>query len=706
MFSRFCNEDRKEIGDIDIDVAPDDREKVYNYIINRFGEEYTAFILAIGTVSEKGTIDEIVRALAIRWDSQNLRLKEEKAIKAQITKLRQEDANDEIIRLTEELTKLKAQNEKASEKNPWIRKSAEIKKEYDADPKTARQKYSEVFYYFDGLLNTAITQSIHPAGIVASPLTLDDNYGRFESDGKVILQIDMECIHEVSLVKYDILGLKNIQIIKDAYKLLGKPYPLSHEIDWFDSKVWDDMLKSPVGIFQFEGDFAHQMLRRYKPKSIFDMSLVTAALRPSGASYRNQLMQHITNKNPSPIIDELLKDNNGYLVYQEDVIKFLQEICGFSGSDADNTRRAIARKEEERMRKALPLILEGYCSKSTQPRNVAEEEAKAFLKIIEDASSYMFGLNHSVGYCMIGYLCAYLRYYYPHEFISAYLNNAKDEDDTKNGSELAGLYNIMIVPPKFGLSKDKYIFDKEKGVIAKGISSIKYMNTGAANELYELATTNKPKSFMELLSVISSNTSVDTRQRDILIKIDYFSEYGNSMELLKISEMFAFFKNGDMKIVNKSKLQGDLYDIVRAYSNDKNKKGEELKSFTILDMMSILIACENYIKAQRIPDFDLNSKIQTQLEFMGYVDLTTDDKNDRRKLLIMDVYPLKSKSNGLPWGYALSTRSIGTGKTARLTVRANIYQQSPIKRYDTIYAISVIRDAKGYWNLQDYEMVV
>lgn len=102
-------------------------------------------------------------------------------------------------------------------------------------------------------------------------------------------------------------------------------------------------------------------------------------------------MNHKPHYNPSPIIDELLKDNYGYLIYQEDVIKFLTEICGFSGSDADNTRRAIARKDEERLKKALPEILEGYCTKSPQPREIAEQEAAEFVQIIKDASSYMFG---------------------------------------------------------------------------------------------------------------------------------------------------------------------------------------------------------------------------------------------------------------------------------------------------------------------------
>lgn len=126
-------------------------------------------------------------------------------------------------------------------------------------------------------------------------------------------------------------------------------------------------------------------------RSIFDMSLVTACIRPSGASYRDELLARKPHKNPSEIIDNLLSENLGYLIYQEDTIKFLQEICGLSGSQADNIRRAIGRKQKDRLDAAMPDILEGYCSKSPKPRAEAESEAKEFLQIIEDSASYQFG---------------------------------------------------------------------------------------------------------------------------------------------------------------------------------------------------------------------------------------------------------------------------------------------------------------------------
>jgi DNA polymerase-3 subunit alpha len=351
VFSRFANEDRIEIGDIDVDISPSQRELVYNYIINRFGIDYTAYILAIGTISDKGTIDEIGRALHYKWIEINTEKLEKKTLK--------------------------------ETDSPYhSKKMMDIKSQYESNPESAKEKYKEIFYYFDGLVNTNISQSMHPAGIIASPISLPDNYGTFWSEGKRIISVNMEEVHEVSLVKYDILGLKNIQIIKDTCELLGIKYPLSHEINWNDENVWNDIITSNVGIFQFEGNYAFDLLKRYKPQKINDLSLVNAALRPSGASYRDKLIAKEFNKNPSELIDNLLKDNNGFLVFQEDVIAFLQQICGLSGSDADNVRRAIGRKQLDRLEKALPSILEGYCSKSTKPREVSEQEAKTFLKII------------------------------------------------------------------------------------------------------------------------------------------------------------------------------------------------------------------------------------------------------------------------------------------------------------------------------------
>ena len=282
---------------------------------------------------------------------------------------------------------------KDAAQNPWsLNKIAKIKEEFEKDEEKTREKYKQLFYYYDGLIDTKISQSVHPAGIVISPITLRDNYGVFNKDGEPCLMLDMDNIHDYTgLAKYDFLILTTVQIIRDTCNYLGTKYPRTYEIDWNDDAVWNSMLKDSTGIFQFTGAYAFDSLKKFKTHSIFDMSLVTACIRPSGASYRDALLARKEHKNPSELIDNILKDNNGYLVYQEDIIRFLQEVCGLSGSEADSTRRGIARKRTDILDKMMPRILDGYCSMSDKPREVAEEEAKEFLKIIQDASSYMFG---------------------------------------------------------------------------------------------------------------------------------------------------------------------------------------------------------------------------------------------------------------------------------------------------------------------------
>ena len=658
---------------IDIDCIETDRPKIFKYIINRFGERKTARVPSFGTLQEKGTIKGIGNALAKYWE--------------------------------EEKTGVPFKpSDKFSPDNPYsLSNIDEIISEFFADEQSARKNHPDIFQYYDGLLDTKISQSVHPAGIVISPITLDDAYGVFDKDGDLCLMIDMDELHEVGAAKFDFLILSNIGIINETCRLAGIPYPHMHEINFNDQKVWADMLRSPAGIFQMESPFAFSMLKKFVPHSIFDMNLITAAVRPSGASYRDKLMNKIPNKNPTKEIDKLLENNLGYLIFQEDIIAFLQQICGLSGSEADNVRRAIGRKDAERLEGAMPKILEGYCKNSDKPREEAEKDAKTFLKVIEDASEYSFGYNHATEYSLIGYLCAYLRCYYPCEFITAYLNNAANEDDVINGTTLAAEYGFKVTPPRFGASRDVFYFNKEKKEIAKGLTSVKYMSAALANELYDIYDEVKGKSFMEVLKALSK-TSIDARQLDILIKIGYFEEFGNMGELLKLVQVYSFFKNGTAKSVSKSKVVGFLTDIISDYATDKGVKGNELKSYTITDMDGLLAACEEQIRKSDVPDLTLKVKIQNSIDYLGYVGIQTGLPEDRRKLLITEVFPMRGQ-NGVPWGYKVNTQSLGTGKQSSLTIPARIYAENQVAKGDIVYADNCYKNPKGYWYLNSYRKI-
>ena len=632
IFSRFCNEHRTEIGDIDIDIAPSQRHLVYEHIIDKFGNDKTAYILAIGTISDKGTIDEIGRAL-------NYPL-------------------DEVTR---------------------------IKKEFEEDPNTTKDKYKELFYYFDGLVNTAISQSMHPAGIVVAPLTLPDNYGTFWQDGKRIMSINMEEIHEVSLVKYDLLGLKNIEIIKDCCELAGIPYPKSHTVNWEDDKVWDDIITSPVGIFQFESQFAFDSLKKMHPRRVNDLSLANAALRPSGTSYRDRLLGGEINKNPSELIDDLLKQNKGFLVFQEDTIAFLQNICGLSGGDADNVRRAIGRKQRDRLEAAMPQILDGYCKMSPKPRDVAEQEAKEFLQIIEDSSNYQFGFNHSTGYSMIGYLCAMLRCHYPEEFIAAYLNNANNEDDIRNGTELARLKGISINPIKFRYSGAKYTIDKENHALYKGCESVKFMNTDVSNRLYELRDEHFD-SFIDLLDVFPGNS----RQLEILISLGYFSEFGGTKKLLG---MYHFYdKYHGKKILKKDKLDLPL-ELVQKYAISESAKQYKF------DEESMNAMIKEYCDMLPNEDMPLRHRLNAEVEYLGYISYTNPEL-EKNIGFVIDVNTRYSPK--------ITMYMLATGETIVYKLSKKAYENNPFNKGDIIKFNSEERQKSrktenGWEKIDEYE---
>lgn len=670
VFSRFCNEDREEIGDIDIDVIESDRPAIFKYITERFGADKTARVASFGTLQAKGVIDEVGRCLSIRWSESH------------------------------------PANLFAASDNPYsLKKIDEIKKEFDIDEQKTKEKYPEIFYYFDGLMNTKVSQSVHPAGMVISPVSLPEEYGVFNKDNELCLMMDMDEAHEVGAAKYDFLVLKTIQVIRDTCNNIGIPYPKSHEINWFDPAVWNDILKSPGAIFQFESNFAFECLQKYKPQSLFDMSLVTACIRPSGSSYRDDLLARKPNHNPSEIIDNLLAENNGYLVYQEDVIKFLQQICGLSGSEADNIRRAIGRKDKDRLDKAMPSILNGYCQKSDKPREVAENEAKTFLQILEDSASYMFGYNHSIAYCMVGYLCAYYRYYYPIEFITAFLNNAANDADIKTGAALAKAYKIKMQLPKFGLAQSTYAFDKEKRIISKGAASIKYIGANLADELYELSKTKTYTSFVDLLYDMTTKTSADTRNIEVLIKVDYFSAFGNQRELLRIYDMFKYFKLGKMKQIKKEEVPNSPFGAeILKFSTGLTKRGAEASKYTITDLQGLMEACQRMIYNAHMDDLSVTLKSKNFYDIMGYDGYVTGKEEDRPLLFIKATYPLYRKRDNAQFGYSVLTRSIGSGIESRFTVYNNVFNKEPIEKGDIVRCISFEKD-KQYFILRNYEHV-
>ena len=629
VFSRFANEYRIEAGDIDTDWYEDDRQKVYDYIINRFGKENTSYILAVGTLADKAVIDTIGKAFRIKTND-----------------------NTEYT-----LDKIK-----------------EIKKEYETNPQLTKKKYKDLFYYYDGLCGCIVSQSQHPAGLIVSPISLADNYGMFYgSDGQQILPIDMEECHHLGLIKFDILGLKSVGVIDKTCKLIGTHFPKAYEVNWNDKDVFDDITKDSTAIFQFESDFAKQSIKKMHPTSVDDICLCSACLRPSGESYREQVYNRQWNKNPSELIDKILSNSYGFLVYQEQTIAFLQEVCGFSGSEADNIRRAIGKKQRDKIDKALPQILEGYCNKSDKPREIAEQEAKKFIQVIEDASGYSFGFNHSESYAMLGYLMGYLRYHYPVEFITSFLNCAKNnENDINNGALLARSKGIKIEPPMFRHSTSEYGCDAENKIIYKGIGSIKNISEACGNNLYSL----KDKiysNFTELLYDIFTNKLAQQKNEiEKLIKIDFFREFGDINYLL--NNFYIFISLYKRKTLKTSELEdlGITVEDIKPYIEKATEK-----TISGIQMPNVIqTICDN-TSYEPITNIE---RIAYEMGILGYTDKIDDTIPDNMYV----VGTIDTNKYGTKF---ITIYHPSTGEYYQNKVKRSAYNYNPCDSGDIIKAV-------------------
>lgn len=320
--------------------------------------------------------------------------------------------------------------------------------------------------------------------------------------------------------------------------------------------------------------------------------------------------------------------------------------------------------------------------------------------ITSNSHSYCVSLDSLYG--------AWLKAHHPVEFYEVFINQMEEKGDKDRAQdakrEAEEYFGIKFLPYRYGQDNRAPIADVEKRIITKSLTSVKGFGKTLARELYQCSK-NDFKYFVDVLKWLDER-SIKEAKVTPLIQIDYFQQFGNSAELSRIMRMFDFFKQGTMKTIRKEKLAGsELEHIVARHATDRNVKNEELKTYTITDMTAILHECEDYIKSLNISEINLKVKMQNQLDILGYIDIKTGVPEDRRKLIVTDLVPLKSKTSGDVWGYACFTRSVGTGKNARLTIRTATYNRNKISKGDIIYASDVQKNQSGYWYLIKYERV-
>lgn len=675
-FFRFMNPSRVTNADIDTDYSGKDRDRVKEFLLKEkmgLPNIRSAEIITFNTIEEKGAIRDVARALEIPLPDV-----------AKITK-----ASDS-----------KNETEKAN----------------------IRAKYAELFSYVDIVRGTIVSIGTHPSGVLISDLPIDQTVGlcSISTSDYPVSMINMKELDELMYVKLDILGLDNIGVINDTCKKLGINRLTPDNVDMEDEAVWKSIRDDTTLIFQWESDSAQAYLKKFmsdqtiqKARSVVPnfsmlkwMSFGNGLIRPACASFRNSVANGEFYDNGFDALNDMLAMEAGRIAMQETIMRFLVTFCGYSNAESDNVRRAIAKKKGTET--LLPEIERRFIEYSSEHYDITkercEEVIKPFLQIILDASAYGFSWNHSDAYSAIGYVCGYLRYYHPLEFLTSALNIFGDnQDKTAAITKYASKVGIKVTMPKWGVSRGDYFFDEERNIIAKGLASVKYMSAALADELYKLSKERGYSHFVDLLHDLDSVTSINSRQLEILIQLDYFSDFGNQRELLRIVDLFNTFKKGEAKQIKKSLVDGTpLETIVQKYAVGVTKSGGEAKSYTLLDVMAILREAETYVKGMNMEDLSDLIKVKNFYDVMGYVGYVSGKEIDRRKLYVTKITPLNRKTDGKQFGYSVFTKSIGSGVESRFTLFNNVFKNEPISEGDIIYCRGFEKD-NGYFKLTAYE---
>ena len=687
-FERFMNQERVSLADVDSDWFKGDRWKVRDYLYKKDGL-YCCDIITFNTIAMKGAIKDVGRALGMTPD-------ETQAISNAV----EQDENKK-----------------------------------DCIPNSYREKYPLLFQYVDIVTGTIVSVGNHPAGLVVSPHDINKSFGTFYSSANEnpISQINMKEVDMLNYVKLDVLGLDCVGLINQTCEFAGIPRLTPDNMNFDDMKVWKNIAEDCTMIFQFESEFAgsylqdilkDETIKRIKEAnpnfSYIDlMSMANGAIRPAGASYRTELSQGIYRDNGNPVLNEFLAPTLGYLVYQEQIIEFLHKFCGFTMGEADIVRRGFAKKSGTDV--YIPIIkdggyltedkkhyIKGFIQTMKDNYNVENEEAEeliiSFLQVIIDASDYLFSKNHADPYSYLGFACGYLRHYYLLEFLTAAMNIYK-EDDAKSANikAYAKKKNIEIKPIEFGKSKAEYFMDKKENVIYQGIEGLKFCNAQIAEELYELSK-NKYNNFVELLIDINEKTSVNSRQLEILIGLNFFERFGKNKYLLEIVNLCNGVKDGSKiikpamltcKQLKKDKLES--YGIPE-YLAQKYSEKETAKQYSQIDNIGLVTELSKKIENKSL---SVVEQVKFEQEYLNYV-VYTNPKVHESYYIVTEYKHFKESRK--PY---VTLHNVKSGEDIRTKITSvKIYEKAPFGLYSVLRVHKFTEQFKkknvnGVWTVTD-----
>ena len=577
--------------------------------------------------------------------------------------------------------------------------------------------FHEIYEKSKDYLGLVTSWSIAPCSYLLYEGSIRKEIGLVKVKDHLCCLMDGHWAEACHFLKNDLLKVSVVDLIYRAYHRIGIEPPTVTELLKMcppDDKAWEIYEKGcTLGINQCEQTGTASRVTKYKPKNISELGAFVAAIRPGFKSMYKTFEERKPFAYGVKAFDELIQTDempSSFLLYQEQEMAALN-YAGIDMSDCYTAIKNIAKKRADKVLAYKEKFINGFSQVMIEDEHKTPEEAahmsQELWQIIEDSSRYSFNASHSYCVALDSLYGAWLKAHHPLEFYEVLLTLAeqKGDKDKMNAlkEEAESYFNIKFPPFRFGQDNRSIKADVENNLIVNSLSAIKGFSLSVGAALYDCSKNNFT-SFVDVLAWLDKKALKASKVRP-LITIDYFQQFGNINELLAILDLWELLKQGQAKSVRKDKVTSLVVQRILSYNcSTTNKDGTESASYRMENeqtTMKCLYGFEQYIKQHPMPSPSMKQQIQYSMDILGYADVVTNREEDRRRLLITDVVPLSS-AGGEVWSYRVGTRSLGSGKTARLTVKANIYEKKPIKAGDIIYAADIYKNQTGYWYLIAY----
>ena len=647
IFERFLNPERVSLPDIDIDFCMNRRGEVIDYVTHKYGRENVAQIITFGTMAAKAAIKDVGRAMDIPYSDV-----------------------DRIAKMVP--TTLNIKLEQAIKDSPALQQAYESDAQVRQLLDTARK--------LEGLVRNA---GVHAAGVVISPRPLIELVPLHQTQNdEIVTAFDMVAIEKMGLLKMDFLGLTTLTILDDTLKLIAQTrgeritlegIPLEDHETY--EKVFHRGLTS--GVFQFESHGMRDVLRRYQPNSIEDLTALNALYRP-GPIQGGMIDDFIDRKHGRkrieyelPELQEILQETMGVIVYQEQVMQIANRLAGYSLGDADLLRRAMGKKKPDEMAAQRERFVTGANQRGYPPRKIEK-----IFDLMAQFAGYGFNKSHSAAYALLAYHTAYLKTHYPVEFMAALLTSVTgNTDDVVKYINECREMGIAVEPPDINVSDAN--FTPHGAAIRFGLAAVKNVGHNAIESI--VAGRKKQaryRSIFEFCETVDLRL-LNKRVLESLIKSGAMDSLGRRAQL--------------MAVLDKA--------IERAQKTQRDAESGQHGLFGVFAEQEV---SDNNDKLPEVPDWDEHQRLAHEKEILGFfitghpLEKYKDKLEDLRALSTEEIAALKSSTGK---DESITTAGIITNLRVLKSKKGDFYAQATLE--DMTGSVDMLVFPDAYRKLQE-----